>query len=259
MAAAGTVGGAPPVVPGPAPPSLRERGVVRHESVRAGTWDAAGTIKVLKDAEAREAHLGGSVTVGGTFRAERLTSEGSFEVGGGVDVGGRFIARGGVRVGGPLRAGELSMRGRLHADGAITVARGLDASGGLRAPSITAATVRFDGNAEVTGAVRAPTTDLRLADGSHLGAVEGRSIRVAIVPPNLVRKILGPAPAAHVERIEADHVELEGVTVGLVRAPEVVLGRDAQVTVVEGTVVRRHPTSRVGPESRSPPPYGLRR
>jgi len=62
-----------------------------------------------------------------------------------------------------------------------------------------------------------------------------------------------------VDRIEAESVKLEGVKVAFVRAPQVILGRGCHVTEVDGTIVRRHPSSHVGPESRSLPPYGLRR
>ena len=61
------------------------------------------------------------------------------------------------------------------------------------------------------------------------------------------------------DRIEAETVVLSGVNVGYLRANQIVLGRDSEVTRVDGAIVSCHPTSHVGPVSRSAAPYGLTR
>ena len=246
-------------VPAPREPSVTERGVARHEMVRAERWSVRGTVKVARDVDVGEADLQGTVSVGGAFRAGRLASDGLLEVSGPLQSEGPISGRGELRAGATLRAGDLTRRGRLQVAGAITVDRRIDVTGWLRAASVAAQDVRLDGVIEVSGPVRGASVDLRLRDGSRIGPVEGRTVRLGAHTPNLVDKVLARRVTVTIARVEAESVELEGVDVAFVRAREIVLGRGCHVTAFEGTIVRRHPTSRVGPESRSAPPYGLRR
>ncbi|MGP8078331.1 MAG: hypothetical protein ACLQD8_06965 [Thermoplasmata archaeon] len=253
------------VAPGLAPeteprlPPVRERGVSRHESLQTEDWSARGAAKVIHDADVGTADLQGSVSVGGSFRAGRLRWEGRLEVGGALEVREALSARGELRGGSTLRAGDVTLRGRLRLAGAATVDRRIDVTGRMRAASLAAAEFRADGVVEIPGTIRAIGVDLRLRDGSRIGPVEGGTVRIVTHVPNLIDKVLGRTSRVSVARIEADRVELEGVEVAFVRAREITLGPGCQVTALEGTVVRRHPTSRLGPESRSLPPYGLRR
>lgn len=240
-------------------PSVAEHGVSRHDSIDAGTWSARGVAKVLRDATVTVAELRGTVSIGGRLRAERVESFGRLEVHGAMEVTGAVTGGGDLRGGATLHAGDLTWNGSLELAGSISVDRRLDATGELRAPELSAAEFRADGVIMIPGPVRAAVVELRPRDGSQIGSIQGRSVQVRTHVPNFLDQLLGRRSRVTIGRIESDRVELEGVEVDFVHAPEVVLGPGCHVAAVEGTIVRRHPSSRVGPESRSPAPYGLRR
>jgi cytoskeletal protein CcmA (bactofilin family) len=261
----------PPPAPGaPARPTpaaspprsgeIRDTGTVRRDSVNAERWSARGTVKVTGDVSAGHAQWEGTVTIGGKLTAGAARSQGTLEVGGPVEVTGSFGTSGSFHAGNTLHAGEADLRGDVHVAGTISVDRGLSVRGILDAPSLTAVGFALQGEARVPGdVVGGPAVSTDCSRDSELGTVRASRVRLHAKGPSLVGKVMGREVTVTVQRIEADSVDLEGVDVQFVRAPEIVLGRDAHVTEYEGTIVRRHPTSRVGFESRSPKPYGLRR
>lgn len=255
MAAASAPSGAPP------PPArggpVADRGVAFHDSLRAGAWSTDGIAKVLRDADVESARLRGTVAIGGALRAGRLGIDGRVEVSGGIEVAGEIRGRGDLVGGGTLRAGELHLEGHLRVAGALTVDRALDVLGGVHAAAASAGELRAHGPVVVPGLLRAPAIDLRLKPGSQLGTIEGTTVRVVGPRPNPLEMFLGRGARVSVERIEAQRVELEAVEVAFVHAPEIVLGPDALAVAVEGTILRRHPRSQVGPVSRTPAPPGL--
>ncbi len=255
----------PPGGPLPSPdPLVRDSGAVRHSAVRAMRWSVAGTSKVTGDATAAQATVAGLLSVGGRFTATRVTVRGTLEVLGATDVQDRAEVDGTLRPRGPVRLASARVTGILRTPSDVRVDRDLVIDGALEAGSVHAGVLRLTGSATVPGEVQASGT-IRIAfrGDSSLGAVRGREVRLAGPPPglvpSLVRKVFGGSAHVVVDRVEADRVELEAVQVGLVVSKEIVLGPGAQVTSVEGTVVRQHPSARVGPESRSRPPYGLSR
>ncbi len=245
----------------PAPPTGRlvDRGTVRREWVRADEWSVRGVAKVTRDVDVGRADLDGLVSVAGHLSAEAVRARGALEVFGPVDVRGTFGARGNVRVGGTLHAVDLDLDGPTRVDGALSVDRRAQVRGLLHAPSFDGGLLEIDGSATVVGELRALDVRADLSGTSELGTVFARSVRVHGHRPNLLDKALFREARATVTRIEADSVDLANVRVGFVRTKALVLGPGAHVTTVEGTVVRRHPRSRVGPESESAPPFGLRR
>lgn len=178
---------------------------------------------------------------------------------GAVDVSGTFTGSGDLRAGLTLHAGDADLRGSVQILGGATVDRTLHVRGSLDVPSLTVGRLTLEGVAEVPGDLVGAAVSARLTGDSAFGQVRARSVTLRGRIPNLVEKLLGRRVTVTVRRIEADEVVLEGVGVQFVRAPRISLGRDAQLTEFEGTIVQRHPTSRVGFESRSPPPHGLRR
>lgn len=240
-------------------PAVSERGIARHDAVASERWTARGSIKVLHDSDVEVAELEGTVSIGGALRAGRVRSDGLLEVGGPIAVRELLSGRGELRGGTTLRAGDLSVHGGVKVGGTVTVDRRAEITGWAHVGSVSASEFHLAGRGEIPGTIRAPSVDLRLKDGSALGAVEGQTVRLVGPAPNLIDKVLGRQPRVLVERVEADRAEIAGVDVQFVRAREVTLGPGAHVTAVEGTIVRRHPTSHVGPESKSPAPYGLRR
>jgi hypothetical protein len=126
-------------------------------------------------------------------------------------------------------------------------------------PTVAAGSLDLTGAADVPGAITADRVTARFRSASSLGNLQARTVVLRVRPPNPVEMVRGTSIAVRVNRIEADTVELDGVDVQFVRAREVTLGRGAHVTEWEGHVVRRHASARIGPESRTPPPYGLSR
>ena len=216
-------------------------------------------MKVTGDVHIVEGILEGASSVGGRLEADAVRSQGSLDVEGAVDVRGTFSSSGTLHAGRTVHAGEGELRGSCRISGAVTVDRAMSVRGSLLAPSVTAGAVTLVGEAEVPGTVTAGAATFRLTANSTFGTVQARDVTVHGKVPNLVEKVLGRRVIVRVRRVEAERADLEGVDVDFVHAPEIRLGRDAHVTEYEGTIVHRHPTSRVGFESKSPPPFGLRR
>ncbi len=261
------------VAPGPtspaatsAPPDaqVRDSGAARHDSVRAMQWAVSGTCKVTGDATAAAATVAGLLSVGGRCTVTRLTVRGTLEVLGATDVRERLDLDGSFRPRGAVHLASARVAGVLRASSDVRVDRDLTVDGALEAPAVHAGVLDLTGSATVAGETAA-TGSIRAAfrGDSSLGPVLAREVTLRGPPPglvpSLVRKVFGGEAHASVERVEAERVELEAVDVGLVRSAEIVLGPGAHVTEVEGTVVRQHPSARVGPESRSRPPRGLTR
>ena len=249
---------APVVIPRRTP-ILRDRGSVRRDSLSAPRWSVVGTSKVSKDVEAGAVELRGLLTVGGKFSSSSLRGRGTLEVQGAIDITDRTKLRGTIRAGATIHSGDLEVRGSVRSIGAIRIDRNGSIDGLLEAAHATADVLGLRGGAQLPGATRVTTlfTDLRAA--STFGTISGRSVLIHGKVPNLVDKTFFRDRLVTVQRIDADTVSLEGVDAAFVRSPQIILGRGCHVTAVEGAIVRQHPTSYVGPESRTPPPYGLRR
>ncbi len=234
-------------------------GVVRRDSVHAMRWTTRGVVKVLGDADVGEARLTGPTAVGGALTADTLRADGGLDCAAAIDVVGTLRSSGGLRARGPLHAGDLEVRGLLHVQGDVRVDRGATVRGQLNASSVQATAVVLDGTAEVGGRIGAHRVDLTFRDASEVGSIVGSSVRLGVRPPNPLELVLGRSLAVKVLHVEADTVTVEGVDVRFIRSPAITLGRNAHVTEYEGTILQRHPSARVGPESRSPPPHGLSR
>lgn len=252
---------APPSRPPPQPREgvVVDQGTVRKDSVDAGRWTARGTVKVTGDVLIEDGELDGSVSVGGKLTASTLRAQGMLDVEGAVDVSGSFTNSGNFHAAGSLHAGEANLRGTVRVLGSVSVDRVLTVHGSLSAPSLTTGAATLEGEAQVPGDVVGQSVAARLRTSSTFGTIRARTVSLRAKVPNLVEKILFHRVDVRAQRVEAETADLEGVSVAFVRAPKIVLGREAHVTEYEGTIVRRHPSSRVGFESKSPPPYGLRR
>ncbi len=251
-----------PPVPAPPPPRagrLDDRGVVRHDAVHAERWTVHGTAKVIGEADAGGVEVQGTVVIGAGLTADSVRAVGTLDVGGPIGVRTTLRAEGHLRSRGAVEVGDLEVRGAARLSADLRSERFLRVRGSLAAPNVRATEIDLDGAAEVPGALEADRVDARFDRDSHLGRIRARSVRLRGRVPNVVDRAFFRHATVSVERIDADRVELEAVTVTFVRAPEIVVGRDASVAEVEGKIVRRHPSSHVGPESRTPPPYGLRR
>jgi cytoskeletal protein CcmA (bactofilin family) len=255
-----------PAAAAPSPPpkvprsgEVQDRGVSRRDAVHALRWSTRGSVKVLGEVDVGQAKLAGTTAVGGAVSSDALRSTGTLDVGGTLEVVGALFSDGILRTRGPVHAGEAELRGTTHLLGDLRVDRGLTVHGSLIAPSVRAEGLIAEGELDVPGEISASHVDVRFRARSRVGGVVGATVRLTVRPPNPIEMVLGRELPVEVLRVEADSVELEGVDVRFVRAPEIVLGRDAHVTEFEGKIVRRHPSARVGPESRSPPPHGLSR
>jgi len=227
--------------------------------VHAQTWVAHGLVKVSGEVDVGEGRLTGTVSVSGAIRADSLRCTGTLETDTSVTVTGKFATAGNFHTRGAVSAGEASLAGTTRIGADVRVTGLLAVRGHFAAASVHVGEFRAEGGVVVPGSLEAVTVDIRIQKDSRLGVIRARSVRLLRAPPNPIERLFGRSPSTPITRIEADHVELEGVDVAFVHCPEVILGRDAHVTELEGTVVRRHRTALVGPRSLSPPPYGLRR
>ena len=248
---------APPPRPRGGPVS--DRGTVVHDEVRSIRWKLRGIAKVVHDVDVGAGDLRGTVVVGGPLLADELRLDGSLEVRGPVAVARRLRAQGSVDAGGNLRAAEAIVVGKLRVLGELELDGASRLRGTVRAGEIRAGPLELRGDVRVPGPIAAARFDATLSAGSRLGELRATELRLRGPAPNLVRRVLGPEAPVTVTRVEAETAALAGVRVGFVKAREIVLGPDAHVATVEGTVVRQHPTARLGPESWTPPPEGLRR
>jgi cytoskeletal protein CcmA (bactofilin family) len=233
--------------------------VTRRDSVFALSWSAEGTIKVTGEVDVGIAKISGALSVGGAITADALTCRGALDGGGPITIAGTFVTDGSLHAVGPVQAKQASFGGTTRLGRDVVVEGNVTVKGQFAAPSLRVGELHGEAAVEVEGSLDAVDVQLRLRGESRLGVVRARTVRLERVRPNPIEWVFGRAPPISVSRIEADRAELEGVEVGFVRCPEVILGRDAHVTEIEGTVVRRHSTARVGPRSKTPPPYGLSR
>lgn len=245
--------------PGQLGANLAERGTTLHEDVRAGEWKAGGLTKVAGSVEVDRADLDGLVVVGGSLTATSLSVRGTLDVRGSVSVRDELGVHGIFRSVGAVHAGSISASGTLRSDGSISTDRDLVARGTFAGASISGRHVRLHGAVRVAGEIRAEEIELDLEAGSTVAAALGRTVKVVGPDGRPLDRVLGRSRRARVEHVEAEHAEFEQVEVGSVVARSVVLGRGAHVGRLDATEVTAHPTSRTGPESRSPPPPGLRR
>ena len=253
---------APPPKASPPRPRVRElhdSGTVRKESVDADRWFASGLVKVTGDANLGEGKLDGTVSIGGHLNAATARYHGGLEVDGAVEVSGALTGTGTLGVGSTLRAGTAELKGSVRVHGTLTVDRSLKVNGSLAAPSATVGELDLEGEARIPGDLTAFRVQTFLKENSSFGTVRARAVTLKGKPTNLVEKVFFRHRRILVERVEADEAEFEAVEVTFVRAPKITLGRDAHLTEYEGTIVKQHPSSRVGFESKSEPPYGLRR
>ena len=239
--------------PAPVPPArprvgeLHDSGTVRKEFVNADRWFATGLVKVTGDVQVGQGKVDGTVSLGGKLVASDLHYRGTVDILGVVEVTAGLTGSGSLRTEGALHAGTAELKGTAQVNGPLTVDKGLNVRGSLSTPSAR------------VGELAGGRVTAFLKESSSFGTVRARSVTLHGKPPNLVEKVFFRRVTVKVERVEADVVDLEAVDVQFVRSPQITLGRGAHVTEYEGTIVKRHSTSRVGFESKSPPPYGLRR
>ncbi len=257
-------GPAPPAKVAAASPSVRsgtveDRGVMRRDSVHAARWLVDGSAKATGAVDVGSLEVQGSLSVGGMLSADTLTVRGRLDAGAAVQVAGALTSDGGFRATGPVTARQATFDGASRVTGDVTVEATLALRGQFAAAALHVGELRGDGAVQVVGELRAGAVDLRLKGESRFGVIRARSVRLLRASANPVEMVLGGGVPTPVERIEADRVELEGVDADFVHCPEVILGRDAHISELEGTVVRQHGSASVGPRSKTPPPYGLSR
>ncbi|MGI0130163.1 MAG: hypothetical protein ACREDE_01700 [Thermoplasmata archaeon] len=261
-----------PVAPIPTTPptpavrsgTLRDAGTVRRASVRAATWTTRGTTKVEGDVDVGSGSSTGLASIGGRLSAGAFRASGTLEIVGPTEVREELTVDGTVHLRAAVRCGTLDARGTLRCGAELHVDRVLTVTGSIEAPSAEVGLFALSGTAVVPGELRAlAAVRAQFRGDSAIGSVRARSAVLKGPPtaliPTLLRTVFGGSGVVHIGRVEADAVELSAVTVEFVRSPAIVLGPGCHVREVEGTIVRRHPSSRVGPESRSLPPHGLSR
>ena len=252
-----------------APPSMprsgafREVGTVRHASIHAQRYRLRGAGKVTGEVDVDEAVFDGIATITGPLIANQLDVRGTFEVGGDVTVSGGVVVRGTGRFLGSVRAGQLTTDGLVRVAKDVRVVGTLTAKGALEiGKDVAAALFLHDGRISLAGVLRAQEVEAVFESESSIREIE--ATQVSLRPRQILRlpvdvPILSPKALLRVGRIEAESVQIEGVDVDYVRAGSIALGRHCHVTRIDGTVVKKDPSSHIGYESRTPPPHGLSR
>jgi cytoskeletal protein CcmA (bactofilin family) len=251
--------GLPSPIPKPLVPlrtgAVVDRGVVRRADVRAARWTVAGTSKVTGVVEADTVELDGTTSIGGRLIAIELRSKGILDVQVDASVNHRLAIEGTARVGGALHAGDIDVRGSLRVGGTVDVDRSVLWRGAVEVGgSLKASRFAGEGRVEVGDTIAVKEIDLALESPSKAGAIIAETLRV-----RRRKRFLGPVPSLDVERIDADLVELEGVHVEYLRASRIVAGEGCRIARFDGTVVRKHPSARLGPSSVSDRPHGISR
>lgn len=247
-------------MPAPAPESrtgaVASQGTSHLDRVRCQRWTSDGAVRVDGDVDVDAAELRGVVVVGGSVTGGDVSVLGALDVGSAIRLTGRLSVDGRASLKGALAAREVVLKGTTIAPGSLTVAERLAAEGkGEIGGAVTAGVVDLSGHWTVPGPLTSRgDVDLRLRDGSTIGHVQGKSIRLS-----RTGRPFGRGWAPEVESAEGSEVSVEGVRCRYVRADRIVLLGRAHVYVAEGTVERRSPSARVGPESATPPPKGLSR
>lgn len=271
LPAAATAGTGPSAAPTPRSKFLRDRGVVRYESLTADAWRLQGAARIVGDADVGVAEISDRVTIGGRLTAEQIDADGLLEVHGPAGIAGRLRLKGTYRGDAELRAGAAEIHGLAQVAGPVRVDRVLSVTGLLDAPRVDAGTVVVRGALQVHGDMSVTLLDATLRGPSRLEHLTADTVRItreavpmqAWMPTplrHLTRQLLGRGSAGlSVLRIDARSVELEGVDVGYLRADTITVGADCRIDRYDGRILRAHPSSRVGPSSVSPPPYGMTR
>jgi cytoskeletal protein CcmA (bactofilin family) len=224
--------------------------------VRARSWSARGGAKVLGDVEVETSDLSGVVSIRGKIRAQRFRVVGTLDATGPVDVSGPLEIEGSARLTGPVQAGAWSLKGPGKIGGTLRVAGTASWKGRLEvAGDLTASAVDFEGGLEASGDLVAPTILGRLKGPSTVANI--RATKLTLTRPGFLPPM--QTGALTVVRIDATEVHLEGVQAEFVKAEHVTLGPGCHIASIEGRLLSVHPSSHVGPESRSPKPYGLTR
>lgn len=266
-AALSTTAPAVPSTKPSAPPTgseIRDAGTVRRDSIRATAWRSRGMSKVQGDVDVGVGSTTGLVSIGGRLTAQSFRARGTLEVVGATEVREQLTLDGTVHFRAPVHAGTLDARGTLRCPADVRVDRALTVTGSFEAPSAHVGLLDVTGTVDIPGDLDAVVSvRVRFRGDSHIHAIRTKSVVLEGPPsaliPTLVRRVFGGAAEVRIGRVEAETVELSAVYVEFVHAEKIVLGAGAHLREFEGTIVRRHPSSRVGPESRTPPPHGLSR
>ncbi|MGA8542634.1 MAG: hypothetical protein WB947_03725 [Thermoplasmata archaeon] len=220
--------------------------------------------KVLGEVDIGTGSTSGLASIAGKLTAGTFRSRGTLEVVGLAEVREELIVDGTTHFLAAVHAGALQSNGTLRCTGDLRVDRTFTGAGTLEVPSVHAGAFDLTGTAEILGDLEGVAyVRARFRGDSRIGTVRAKRVELHGPPTSLVptlwRNVFGGSAEVHIERVEADSVVLSGVDVGFVHAREIVLGPGAHVSALEGTIVRQHSTSRVGPESRTPKPHGLTR
>ncbi len=255
----------------PASKFLRDHGVVRYDTLTADAWRLQGAARILGDADVGVAELSDRVTIGGRLTAEQVEADGLLEVHGPAGITGRFRLKGTYRGDAEFHAGSAEFEGLARFAGPVRVDRLLAVTGRIDAPRVEAGTVVVRGALQIGTDLSATLLDATLRGPASIEHLTADTVRIAreAVPMqawmptpvrHLTRQLLGRGEAGlSVLRIDGRSVELEGVHVGYLRADTITVGADCRIDRYDGRILRAHPSSRIGPSSISPPPYGMTR
>ncbi|MCI4366601.1 MAG: hypothetical protein L3K08_02495 [Thermoplasmata archaeon] len=215
-----------------------------------------GRAKVTGPVELDAITVRGDLAIAGSAKVDRWDTDGHVSVEGAASGGGAWRCAGEHRFGAALTVESLDARGRLDVAGALTTTGAISVVGSIDVVGdVKGASVTWSGAAAISGEVRAGSIAITTIGPSKVGALRANSIRIAHKGG---RFAANPA-ALEVLEIEGKEVHLAGVIAQHVKADRISVGPGCRLSQVDGTVVSRDPSSHIGPQSKTPRPYGLSR
>ena len=212
-----------------------------------------GGAKVLGAADAGQMDLAGLVSIGGDVTADEFLCAGTLDVAGATTVKGTLRTRGDADLHGPVTAGALHLVGNTQVRGNVRCDTDVNVLGGLKATAgVAAATFSFEGEIELGGPIEARRVRGSLRGPSTVPAILAETVEIARSGLPFLRR--GSLTTLRIEAVDAN---LEGVQCEYLKATRIRLGPGCHIARADGTIVARHPSAYVGPESTSPPPPGL--
>ncbi|HTT26027.1 MAG TPA: hypothetical protein VMH90_03570, partial [Thermoplasmata archaeon] len=222
----------------------------------AHRWTLKGRAKVTGPVELDELSVHGDLAIAGPAQVDRWEADGHLTVEGEASGKGPWRCAGEHRFGAGVTVQSLEARGRVDVGGTLQAVQQIAVHGTLDVGGdVRGGAVAWHGAAAITGEVRASSIAITTVGPSKVAALRADTIRVDR-PGG--RFAANPATLDVLE-IEGKDVHLTGVVAQYVKADRITVGPGCRLAQVDGTVVSRDASSHIGPQSRSPKPYGLSR
>lgn len=178
-------------------------------------------------------HVSGSGRINGSIACTDLHCSGSAKAGGDVICSGDVKCSGSFHCDGKVEAAYISCSGSAKIDGSIK-AGSIRVSGAIKASDMEAENIVVSGGCGVPGLMNAETVEINLGGRCAIGSIGCGTLKVKLGS--------GCSPfwfgrsrddLLEVGTIEGDEIELENTTANIVRAKNVIIGKNCNIKTVE--------------------------